>query len=84
MNRLQGNIPIIAGAKHIERPAIKRGARLGGGSILVPRIVVDGETIAAAGALATRDNPPHKLAKGIPARVAREVPEKEVIFSVPL
>lgn len=70
--------------KYIKGPTIKRGARVGGGSILLPGIVVGEETFVAAGALVTRDTPPRKLVKGIPARVERDVPGEEIIFSAPL
>ncbi len=66
--------------KYLKGPTVRRGARVGGGSILLPGVVVAEETFVAAGALVTRDTPPGKLVKGIPARVEREVPKEEMIF----
>ncbi len=66
--------------KYLKGPTVKRGARVGGGSILLPGVVIAEETFVAAGALVTRDTPPGKLVKGMPARVEREVPKEEMIF----
>ncbi|GAW94013.1 N-acetyltransferase, partial [Calderihabitans maritimus] len=43
---------------------IKRGARVGGNSILVPGVVVGEEAYVAAGAVVTKDVPPGKMVKG--------------------
>lgn len=69
--------------KYIKGPTIKRGARVGGGSIILPSVVVSEEAFVAAGALVTRDTPPYKLIKGIPARVERDVPVEEMFYPPP-
>lgn len=66
--------------KYLKGPTVRRGARVGGGSILLPGVVIAEETFVAAGALVTRDTPPGKLVKGIPARVEREVPKEEMLL----
>lgn len=65
--------------KYIKGPTIKRGARVGGGSILLPGVIVDEETFVAAGALVTKDTPRAKVIKGFPAREIRKVPDRELL-----
>lgn len=60
-------------------PLVKRGARVGGGSVLLPRVTVGEEAFVAAGAVVTRDVPPQKLVMGVPARVIRDVPREELL-----
>jgi acetyltransferase-like isoleucine patch superfamily enzyme len=59
-------------------PTIRRGARVGGGAILLPGIEVGEEAFIGAGAVVTKDVPPRKLVVGSPARVLREVNEDEL------
>jgi acetyltransferase-like isoleucine patch superfamily enzyme len=56
---------------------IRRGARIGGGSLLLPAVEIGAEAFVAAGSVVTRDVPPFKLVMGSPARVVRDVPEEE-------
>lgn len=65
--------------KHIKGAHIKKGSRVGGGSILLPGITVAEETFVAAGALVTRDTEPGTAVKGLPARKFRQVPEEELL-----
>ena len=58
---------------------IKRGARIGGNSILLPGITIAEESFIAAGALVTKDTPPKQVMKGIPAKVVRPVPAEELL-----
>lgn len=46
------------------------GASIGAGCIVLPGVVVGRFAMAAAGAIVTRDVPPHGLAIGAPARLA--------------
>jgi len=59
-------------------PTIRRGARVGGGAILLPGIEVGEEAFVGAGAVVTKDVPPRKLVVGSPARVLRDVAEDEL------
>jgi acetyltransferase-like isoleucine patch superfamily enzyme len=59
-------------------PTIRRGARVGGGAVLLPGIEVGEEAFVGAGALVTKDVPPRKLVVGSPARVLRDVNEEEL------
>jgi acetyltransferase-like isoleucine patch superfamily enzyme len=47
---------------------IRRGATLGGGSVILPGLVVGEYAMVAAGCVVTRDVPPHCLLKGNPGR----------------
>ena len=58
---------------------IRRGARVGGGALLLPAVEIGEEAFVAAGSIVTRDVPPHKLVMGSPARVVREVPAEELL-----
>jgi len=60
-------------------PTIRRGARVGGGAILLPGVEIGEEAFVAAGAVVTKDVPPRKLVVGSPARVLRDVPEDELL-----
>ena len=58
---------------------IRRGARVGGGALLLPAVEIGEEAFVAAGSVVTRDVPPHKLVMGSPAKVLRDVPEDELL-----
>ncbi|MHB8125740.1 MAG: N-acetyltransferase [Desulfitobacteriaceae bacterium] len=63
----------------LKGPTIQRGARVGGGSILLPGVKVARETFIAAGALVTKDTIEKRVVIGIPAKDLREVPEEELL-----
>ena len=60
-------------------PTIRRGARVGGGAVLLPGIEVGAEAFVGAGAVVLRDVPARALVVGNPARQIREVPEEELL-----
>ena len=60
-------------------PTIRRGARIGGGAVLLPGVEIGEEAFVGAGALVTKDVPSRKLVVGAPARVLRDVPEEELL-----
>jgi acetyltransferase-like isoleucine patch superfamily enzyme len=60
-------------------PTIRRGARIGGGAILLPGIEVGEEAFVGAGAVVLSDVPPRMLVVGNPAREIRKVPEEELL-----
>jgi acetyltransferase-like isoleucine patch superfamily enzyme len=62
----------------VKGPTIRRGARIGGGAILLPGIEVGEEAFVGAGAVVTKDVPPRKLVVGNPARVLRDVAADEL------
>ena len=63
----------------IKGPTIRRGARVGGGAVLLPGVEVGAEAFVGAGAVVTKDVPPRTLVVGNPARVLREVPDEELL-----
>ncbi|WP_100374076.1 N-acetyltransferase [Bacillus sp. FJAT-45037] len=63
----------------IKGATIKKGARIGGASIILPGVTVAEETFVAAGALLTKDTAPKKVMKGFPAKELRDVPERELL-----
>ena len=58
---------------------LRRACRVGGASVLLPGVEIGEEAFVAAGAVVTRDVPPRGVVIGVPARVAREVPEADLI-----
>jgi acetyltransferase-like isoleucine patch superfamily enzyme len=67
--------------EHIRGAVIRRGARVGGGVVILPGIEIGEEAFIAAGALVTRDVPSKKLVAGLPAKVWRDVPPEEFVGS---
>jgi acetyltransferase-like isoleucine patch superfamily enzyme len=67
--------------RHAERkgPTVRRGARIGGGAILLPGVEIGEEAFIGAGAVVTKDVAPRMLVVGSPARVLREVPDEELL-----
>jgi acetyltransferase-like isoleucine patch superfamily enzyme len=62
-------------------PTIRRGARIGGGAVLLPGVEVGEEAFVGAGAVVLHDVPPRAVVVGNPARQIREVPEDELLGS---
>ena len=58
---------------------LRRGCRVGGGTVLTPGVEIGDEAFVAAGAVVTRDVPPHAVVMGVPARVVREVPDADLL-----
>jgi acetyltransferase-like isoleucine patch superfamily enzyme len=58
---------------------IRRGARVGGGAVLLPGIEIGEEAFVGAGAVVTRDVAPRAVVVGNPARQIREVPDDELL-----
>lgn len=73
MGRTEKRFELMKGAN------IKRGARVGGGSILLPSVNIAEESFIAAGAVVTKDTQPEKMYKGIPASFFRNVPADELL-----
>jgi acetyltransferase-like isoleucine patch superfamily enzyme len=63
----------------VKGPTIRRGARIGGGAILLPGVEIGEEAFVGAGAVVTRAVEPRMLVVGNPARVLRPVDEDELL-----
>jgi len=73
MGRTEKRLELMRG------PTIRRGARVGGGAVLLPGIEIGEEAFVGAGAVVIRDVPPRTVVVGNPAREIREVPEEELL-----
>jgi UDP-2-acetamido-3-amino-2,3-dideoxy-glucuronate N-acetyltransferase len=60
-------------------PTIRRGARIGGGAVLLPGVEVGQEAFVGAGAVVTKDVDARTVVYGNPARPVRDVPEDELL-----
>jgi len=63
----------------IKGPTIRRGARIGGGAILLPGVEIGEDAFVGAGAIVLRDVPARTVVVGQPARVLREVAPEELL-----
>jgi len=54
-------------------PLIKKGAVIGAGAILLPKIVVGENSTVGAGSVVTKDIPSDSVAMGVPARVRNKI-----------
>jgi acetyltransferase-like isoleucine patch superfamily enzyme len=60
-------------------PVFRRACRVGGGAVLVPGVEIGAEAFVAAGAVVTRDVGEREVVIGVPARVLRRVPDKDLL-----
>jgi acetyltransferase-like isoleucine patch superfamily enzyme len=63
----------------VKGPTIRRGARVGGGAVLLPGIEIGEEAFVGAGAVVLHDVPARAVVVGSPARQIREVPDEELL-----
>jgi acetyltransferase-like isoleucine patch superfamily enzyme len=73
MGRTEKRLELMRG------PTIRRGARVGGGAVILPGIEIGEEAFVGAGAVVTRDVPARAVVVGSPARQIREVPDEELL-----
>ncbi|MCZ7590134.1 MAG: hypothetical protein M5U27_15015 [Gaiella sp.] len=69
--------PRRAGWESVEPIAIGDNVWLGGGAIVCPGVTIGDDTVVGAGAVVTRDLPAGVVAGGVPARVLREIGERD-------
>jgi UDP-2-acetamido-3-amino-2,3-dideoxy-glucuronate N-acetyltransferase len=58
-------------------PRILRGARVGGGCVLLPGVTIGANALVGAGSVVTKDVPERAIVVGNPARVVGRVREEE-------
>ena len=73
MGRTEARLELMKG------PTIRRGARIGGGAVLLPGVEIGEEAFVGAGAVVLRDVPARAVVVGNPARLIREVPAGELL-----
>jgi acetyltransferase-like isoleucine patch superfamily enzyme len=73
MGRTERRLDLLRG------PTIRRGARIGGGAVLLPGIVIGEEAFVGAGAVVLDDVPARAVVVGHPARHIRDVPDEELL-----
>lgn len=65
--------------KHFGGPILRKGARIGAGSVLLPGVEIGEDALVAAGSVVTRNVPPRMTVLGSPAKLWRKVPEEQLI-----
>jgi UDP-2-acetamido-3-amino-2,3-dideoxy-glucuronate N-acetyltransferase len=65
--------------KHFKGIMVKKGGRIGAGSVILPGIVIGEDGLVAAGSVVTRDVPPRTIVLGSPARPWRPVPVEQLL-----
>jgi acetyltransferase-like isoleucine patch superfamily enzyme len=73
MGRTEKRLDLLRG------PTIRRGARIGGGAVLLPGIEIGEEAFVGAGAVVLADVPARAVVVGNPARRIRDVPVDELL-----
>ena len=68
--------------KHFKGVTVRRGGRIGAGSVLLPGVTVGENAIVGAGAVVTKDVPDRAIVAGVPARIQRWRTEDESIRGV--
>ena len=69
--------PRRVGWESAEPIAIGDNVWLGGGAIICPGVTIGEDTVVGAGAVVTRDLPAGVVAAGVPARVLRQIDERD-------
>ena len=65
--------------KHFKGVTVKKGARVGAGTVTLPGVVIGEDALVAAGSVVTGDVPARKIVLGTPARVWRDVPVEQLL-----
>jgi len=55
---------------------VKKGASIGSGAVILAGVTIGENALVGAGAVVTKDVPPNTIAKGVPARLGRDVRER--------
>lgn len=65
--------------KYFKGVTVRRGGRLGVGSVVLPGLEIGPDAVIAAGAVITRDADARTIYAGLPARRLRDVPEEQLL-----
>ena len=66
--------PVRANAKHeLAGPVIRKGAKIGANSTILPGVVIGENALVGAGSVVTRDVAPGDVVVGNPARVISHI-----------
>lgn len=65
--------------KHFKGAVLRRGARLGVGSVILPGKVVETDAVVGAGGLLTKDAGARTIYAGVPARPYGDVPAEQLL-----
>jgi len=65
--------------KHFKGVTVKRGGRIGAGSVILPGVVIGEDGLVAAGSVVTRDVAPRTIVMGAPAKKWRDVPAEQLL-----
>ncbi len=65
--------------KHFKGVVIRKGARVGVNSTILPGKTIEEDALIAAGAILTTDAPAKKIMLGAPAKPFRDVPEEQLL-----
>ncbi|MFD3156165.1 DapH/DapD/GlmU-related protein [Haloimpatiens sp. FM7330] len=65
--------------KHFKGVTVKKGGRIGAGSVILPGKVINEDGFAAAGSVVTKDVESAKIVAGNPAKCFRDVPEEQLL-----
>lgn len=70
------NDPLVV-SKPMKAPTIKAGAKIGGGTVLLPGVIIGRNATVGSGAVVTKDIPEGGTVVGNPARIlARAIPDE--------
>ena len=65
--------------KHFKGVTVKKGARIGAGTVTLPGVTIGEDALIAAGSTVTKDVPPGMIMMGVPARPLRPVPTEQLL-----
>ena len=64
---------------HFKGVTVKKGGRIGAGSVILPGKIVGEDALVAAGSVVTKDVPPRKIVMGSPAKILKDVPAAQLL-----
>jgi len=65
--------------KYFKGPILKKGSRIGANVTILPGIVIEHDSLIAAGSVVTKNTEPEKIYLGSPAKYFGDVPEEQLL-----